>query len=158
MDKYFRLENLQVGMSSKPPFLKIHLRAMAQATEAEERVGQAMFFTTELEDIQATQTKGHFGNPITIFEVELSKTRDMISFLKKLDEAGILAQIIEQVEQRLDEDCVLHFRLDKQKAYAEELALADSRDIIDVSMKVAAYPARREIALEAVLNWFEGAG
>jgi RNA binding exosome subunit len=143
-------------MSSKPPFLKIHLRAMAQATEAEERVGHAMFFATEFKDISATRTKGHFGNPITIFEAELSKSGDMRSLLKKLDEAGILAQIIEQVEQRLDEDCVLHFRLDKQKAYAEVLALADSRDIIDVGMKVAAYPARREIALEAILDWIEG--
>lgn len=141
-------------MSSKPPFLKIHLRAIAQATEVQENVGQAMVFASGSKDIQVITTEGHFGNSITIFEIELSKADAMKKFLGLLKDSGILAQIIEQIEKRLDENCVIHLRLGKQKAYAEELALADSKDIIDVSMKVAAYPARREIALEAVLNWF----
>ena len=54
----------------------------------------------------------------------------------------------------MDENCVIHLRLDKQKAYANELVFANSKDIIDINMKAAAYPARREIALEAVLDWF----
>ena len=102
-----------------------------------------------------TQTDGHFGNHIIIFEAELTKVGEMKKFLKQLKDTGILAQVEAQIEQRLDEDCVIHFRLDKQKAYAEELALASSKDIIDVSMKVAAYPARREIALETFKEWLE---
>ncbi len=141
-------------MSSKPPFLNIRLRAIAQATEVEERVEAAMLFVSGLEEVPASRIEGHFGNPLTIFEVEMSKTRDMKKFLQIMKDAGMLALLMEEIEPRLDENCVFHFRLDKQKAYAEELALADSKDIIDVSMKVAAYPARRENALETVLDWF----
>ena len=142
-------------MSSKPPFLNIRLRAIAQATEVEERVREAFIFASGSDEIQTMATNGHFGNPMTIFEIELSKTRDMKSFLQTLKDAGLLLHLIGEIEQRLDDNCVFHFRLDKQKAYSQELALAESKDIIDVNMKVAAYPARREIALEAVLNWFK---
>ena len=141
-------------MSSKPPFLNIRLRAIAQATEIEERVEAAMLFVSGLEEVPASRIEGHFGNPLTIFEVELTKARDMKKFLQILKDDGMLALLMEEIESRLDDDCVFHFRLDKQKAYAEELELADSKDIIDVNMKVAAYPARREIALETLLNWF----
>ncbi len=141
-------------MSAKPPFLNIRLRAIAQATEVEERVEATMLFVSGLEEVPASRIEGHFGNPLTIFEVEMSKTRDMKKFLQILKEAGMLALLMEEIEPRLDDDCVFHFRLDKQKAYAEELALASSKDIIDVNMKVAAYPAKREIALDALLNWF----
>ena len=142
-------------MSSKPPFLNIRLRAIAQATEVEEKVGQAMVFVSGSEDVQASIIDGHFGNPITIFEVELSRARDMKNFLQILKDVGLLERLVEEIEPRLDDNCVFHFRLDKQKAHEEELALAESRDIIDVNMKVAAYPARREIALDALLDWFK---
>ena len=141
-------------MSAKPPFLNIRLRAIAQATELEERVETAMLYVSGLEEVSSSRIEGHFGNPLTIFEVELCKTRDMKKFLQILKDAGMLVKLMEDIEPRLDDDCVFHFRLDKQKAYAEEIELADSKDIIDVNMKVAAYPARREIALDALLDWF----
>ena len=142
-------------MSSKPPFLNIRLRAIAQATELEERVEAAMLYVSGLEEVPSIRTEGHFGNPLTIFEVELSKTRDMKNFLQILKDADMLVKLMEEIEPRLDENCVFHFRLDKQKAYAEELVLADSKDIIDVSMKVAAYPAKRDIAMNTLLDWFK---
>ena len=144
-------------MSSKPPFLNIRLRAIAQATEMEERVEAAMVFVSGLEEVESSRIEGHFGNSLTIFEAELSRARDMKLFLEKLKEARILDLLMNEIEQRLDENCVFHFRLDKQKAYVEKLELADSKDIIDVNMKVAAYPARREIAKEVVLDWYVGA-
>ena len=155
MDSYFINQKVPIAMSAKPPFLNIRLRAIAQATEVEERVEAAMLFVSGMEEVPASRIEGHFGNSITIFEIELSRARDMKKFLQILKDAGLLAPLIEKIEQRLDDNCVFHFRLDKQKAYAEELAIANSKDIIDVNMKVAAYPARREIALEAVLDWFK---
>ena len=142
-------------MNSKPPFLNIRLRAIAQATEVEERVETAMLYVSGLEEVSGSRTEGHFGNPLTIFEVELTRTREIKKFLQILKDAEMLIVLMGEIQQRLDDNCVFHFRLDKQKAYAGELALADSKDIIDVNMKVAAYPARREIALEAVLDWFK---
>ena len=142
-------------MSDKPPFLNIRLRAIAQATEMEERVEAVMLYVSGLEEVPVSTIEGHFGNSITIFEVELTKSRDMKKFLQILKDAGMLVELMKKIEPRLDENCVFHFRLDKQKAYAEKLELASSKDIIDVSMKVAAYPAKRENALDALLDWFK---
>ena len=141
-------------MASKIPFLKVHLRAMAQATEIPERVGQAMEFVSGTDEISYQETKGHFGNQIIIFEVELSRASEIKSFLLRLKEAGILERVEPELEQRLDEDCNLHLRLDKQKAFLEEVALASDKDVVAVTMKVAAYPARRENALLILTQWF----
>lgn len=154
MDRYFCNGKLLRRMESKPPFLRINLRAMAQATEVEDRVRRAVVFASGSGEPDTEIVKGHFGNPIILFNVEISRARAMKDFLERLRASGILALVMEQVEQRLDEDCVVHLRLEKQLAFEETLALATSRDVIDVAMKVAAYPARREIALEAAREWF----
>ena len=145
-------------MAAKPPFLNIRLRAIAHATESDERVEKAVGLASGQEVVSSSGAVGHFGNPMSIFEVELSRNRDIRDFLKKLDQAGTLAQLKEEAGDRLDQDCVLHIRLDKQKAYKGELELAETRDVIDVCMKVGAYPARYELALENILAWFDGIG
>ncbi|MFO7618409.1 MAG: RNA-binding domain-containing protein, partial [Thermoplasmata archaeon] len=98
-------------------------------------------------------TTGHFGNSISVFEVELTKSGDMKKFLNSIRDSGILKPLAGQEDARTDEDCAFHFRLDKQKAYNEELALAWNRDVIDVRLKVATYPARREDAVAALSAW-----
>ena len=115
---------------------------------------RAIIFASGTEEISITRTEGHFGNSIIIFEAGLTKTGNMRTFLQQLKDAGILKQFLNRTGQRLDENCVFHFRLDKQKAFAGELALAETKDVIDISVKVAAYPARRELALVAVGEWF----
>ena len=114
-------------MGSKLPFLSIRFRAIAQATEVEEKVASAIGFASGSENIEAEETKGHFGNPIIIFEAKLSKASDMKLFLGRLKDAGILEMLTAEMEQRLDDECNFHFRLDKQAAFDEVLALAKGR-------------------------------
>ena len=90
-------------MSSKPPFLKIHLRAIAHATEMEERVLRAIIFASGTEEISITRTEGHFGNSIIIFEAGLTKTGNMRTFLQQLKDAGILKQFLNRTGQRSEE-------------------------------------------------------
>ncbi len=137
-------------------FLGIRLRAFAQTTEIEDRVMKAMEFASGAGAVTTTRTTGHFGNQITIFEAELEKSGDMKRFLGRMAEAGILSQLAGQEGARTDEDCAFHFRLDKQKAYLEELALATGKDVIDVRLKVATYPARRESAVQCLSDWLSG--
>jgi len=56
--------------------------------------------------------------------------------------AGVPTAIAHDVEARMDQDGVLHFRLDKQAAYQERLELAKDSDPIDVRLKLIAYPAK----------------
>jgi hypothetical protein len=140
-------------MPSNIKFLGIRLRAFAQSTEVEERVLRAMQFASGIGEIPLTRTEGHFGNPITILELEMTKSGQMNRFLERMRASGILAQLAGQEEARTDESCNFHFRLDKQKAYLEELALATGKDVIDVRLKVAVYPAKRESAVQILKDW-----
>lgn len=134
-------------------FLSIRLRAIAQATEAEERVLKAMEFASGVKSITVTRTEGHFGTAITVFEAELKKTAEIRRFTDSLARAGILSLLSAEIGARTDEGCAFHFRLGKQQAFQETLELASGRDAIDVRMKVGVYPAKREEAVRALSEW-----
>ena len=150
-------------------FHHIHFRAIAHATESEENVAAAMRFilgdvgggsgdaeiVASDTQITAGRTKGHFGNPIIIMEARLTRNRDMKALISRLHDNGILNSILDTLEDRLDDECNIHFRLDKQKAFGEVLALAENEDVIACSLKVAAYPANREKALETAIEYFD---
>ena len=136
-------------------FLSVKLRAIAQATESEERVLQAIVFASGLDDINRTIAQGHFG-PIAVFEAELKKAVDIRRFIDNLARSRVLPGLRNQIEARTDEGGVFHFRLGKQEAYAGKLEIAQGRDVIDVRMKVGVYPARREEAVRLLSEWLEG--
>ncbi len=140
-------------MVEEPKFLRVRLRAIAQATEVEARVLEAVAFASGTDEITIYKAEGHFGTPITIIEVELKKKSEIKRFIGLMSEAGILQALRDDSDARTDQDCAFHFRLDKQKAYLGELALAEAKDVIDVSMKIGVYPARRAEAARAVSEW-----
>lgn len=145
--------NNHPAMPSEIKFLSIRLRAIAQATEVEERVLRAMIFAAGTEAITVTKTEGHFGTPIVIFEAELKKTAEIRRFNESLAKAGILSQLRTEADQRTDEGCAFHFRLGKQDAFLGTLALASDHDVIDVRMKIGVYPAKREEAVRLLTEW-----
>lgn len=134
-------------------FLGIRLRAMAQATELEDRVLAAVVLASGTETVKASKAEGHFGTPITLFEAELTKAADIRRFIGLMEKAGILARLSRDADARTDEQCAFHFRLDKQKACLGELALAEGRDAIDVRLKAAVYPAKRSAAVKLISEW-----
>ena len=153
MDRYFISGIIHPFMVTDIRFLNIKLRAIAQATEVQDRVLKAMVFASCIEAVIITKMQGHFGNPIIVFEAELKKTADIRRFIDSFAQTAIFSELADQVDARTDESCVFHFRLDKQKSYLGELALATDHDVIDVKMKVAVYPARREDAVSQVSSW-----
>ena len=157
MDRYFTDCHIPSGMVSGARFLIIRLRAFAHHTEVEGRVLKAMTFASGTEDVAVTRTQGHFGNPIIVLDAELKKAGDMKRFLNRVRDTVILKGLAGQEDRRTDDDCIFHLRLDKQKAYQGELALATGRDVIDVRIKVGVYPARRGDAVRAVADWISAA-
>jgi len=133
---------------------RIGFRAIAHATEDVGKVERALLFVSEAEDAVLTETQGHFGNTITVMEAALTRKREVKAFLSRLAEAGILEVLSKELNVRLDDDCTFHFRLDKQAAYTEILSLAGGIDFIDCSIKVAAYPAKRDVALKVLDDHF----
>jgi RNA binding exosome subunit len=135
--------------------LSADFRAIAQATENEESVERAMLYVAGTGHVIKARTCGHFGNRIVIMSIKLGKKKDLKKFVLRLKETGILQTLVDEVGERIDEECVFHFRLDKQKAYGEIMELASGNDVIDCGMKIAAYPAKRENAVRIALEDFK---
>ncbi len=130
-------------------FLRVHLRTFIQATESEEKVRKALTFLIDDAEISEIRTEGHFGNPITILEATISRNRDIKAFLKKLKGTGIIEEMLEKMDDRMDDNCNLHIRISKDLAYEGQIKLANNKNIINCSLKTGAYPANKENAMEA---------
>ncbi len=127
----------------------ITLRAIAQATESMDRVKTALSLFIFDNEIESITTEGHFGNSITILQARL-KGRDcnrFIEYLKAKMPEHELRRLKNELPERVDDDCILHLRFDKQAAYNGILKLATTADTITAEVKLRAYPARRENAI-----------
>ena len=137
-------------------FLRVHFRTFVQATESEDKVRQAMTFVLGDAEIKTIRTEGHFGNSILILEGVIQKNREIRDFTARLKGTGIVEELLSNMDDRMDERCILHFRLDKAMALDGKLALATNRNIIDCSLKTGAYPANKENAIKAAREALEG--
>ncbi|WP_202319278.1 RNA-binding domain-containing protein [Archaeoglobus neptunius] len=129
----------------------IKISAVVHSTEDRNKVGEAIatLFPFEFE-IAVSKAKGHYGNPIEYLEVELSRNREIKIFWNHfLDLLGEqVKEVIETVEDRVDEQNVLHIRIDKQKAYLGEVVLSQRGDPIAVKVKLVTFPAKRENVIQ----------
>jgi len=135
-------------MKGKIEWIKVS--AVVHSTESREKVSQAIanLFPFDFE-IQVSEAKGHFGNPIEYLEVELKKSSEIKTFWENLlrllgDE---IKNLLETLEERIDAQNVLHIRIDKQKAFLGDFKLSNV-DPIAIKVKLVVYPARKEKALE----------
>jgi len=137
---------------------RIVVSAVVYTTEDREKVGEAMatLFPFEFE-IAVTHAKGHYGNPLQYLEVELTKKKEIKEFWNNLmnllgDQRKILLNIL---DEKIDDQGVLHIRVDKQKAYLGEVELTEGGDAIVVKAKIVTYPAKREKIIEAAKEFIE---
>jgi RNA binding exosome subunit len=134
----------------------ITLRAIAQATEDIDRVKAALSLFIFDNEIETVTTEGHYGNPITILQAQL-KGRDcdrFIDLIKSKLSGAELEKLKKELGERIDDDCYLHIRFDKQAAYKGTIQLAATADAIAAEIKIKAYPAKREMAIEVAEKLF----
>ncbi len=119
-------------------------RAFAQATEDETRVAAALDAAVSGGTTAHERLTGQFGNPVVLLSRRIQNAEALRATWRRWAEAGIVETLRGDIEARLDEDGVLHFRLDKQQAYEGRLVLRREADAIDVQVKIKAYPASPE--------------
>ncbi len=138
----------------------IHLRTSAQATEDPEKVRLALKLflppsgqsakkdTTSVHEIVTT---GYYGNQIILMEAELKKNKDCQYVVDRIREylgpSGV-SRLAAELENRVDDDCTLYIRFNKQEAYQGKLMTTAKSDSILVRIKIKAYPARPEKAIQ----------
>ncbi len=134
----------------------ITFRAIAQATEDIDRVKAALSLFIFDSEIEIVTTEGHYGNPITILQAQL-KGRDcdrFIDLIKSKLSGAELEKLKKELGNRIDDDCYLHIRFDKQAAYKGTVQLAATADTVAAEIKIKAYPAKREKAIEVAEELF----
>ncbi len=142
------------------PFRSAAVTAHAHATEDEQRVLSALRSLVPGEvDIQQSKLKGHHGNQIVAFEAKVGRRKVLRELWQRVVaklRAGELQTLHKIVRKRIDETCHLYLRFDKQLAYGGELAFTDSGDAVHLGLKVAAFPAKREVAIGLVEKFIGG--
>ncbi len=126
------------------PVRWIRVRAYCHATEEEDRVVHALDSVCPAGEDRREVLEGQHGNTIVHLVRHLPEAKAIRRAWQAWDRSGILSAIRPEVDSRIDDDGVLHFRVDKQRAFEGILELAKDEDAIDVQVKIVAYPARPE--------------
>lgn len=127
------------------PFHYIDLRAFCYATEDERRVEAALrTFLPEDFEIDRVENEGFHGDRIVVRSARIENAdgvRHVLDALSGIDLDDIRAEL----DERIDENCSLFLRLDKQAAYGSRVERGTG---IELRAKVEAYPAKKETAVE----------
>ncbi len=138
----------------------ILFRAQAHATEDVARVREALGRVLPPETpVEAAETEGYFGNPITILTARLEKkaARAYFDFLRQRLPASDRNALVAELPERVDAGCFFHLRLSKQDAYLGAARITYAEDAISLRAKLEAYPAKPETCLRQIREYFEGA-
>ena len=137
----------------------ILFRTQSHVTEDVARVRQALANVLPPEtSIEEEETKGYFVNPIIILSARLEKkaARQYLDFLtSKLPEAD-LKGLVKEIPERVTGNCDLFFKLSKQDAYLGDIRTSYAEDSIAIRARVESYPAKKEICVNKLEEYFNG--
>lgn len=135
---------------SSIPLHYIDLRAFCYVTEADERVEDALrLFLPDEFELQRAESDGHYGDRILVLSARVENASGMRSVLDALGDLADedFSEVVDQLDERVNENCAFFLTLDKQAAFNGEVELGDG---ITLRGKVEAYPAKKESAIENV--------
>jgi len=107
--------------------------------------------------IDEASAKGFNERKIKVFTIVIRKTKLINGFLKSLlgnldDKQRMVLK--SQTGSRLDDDLSFFIRLDKEKLLKGLYRITDSGNCFHIKLSIAAFPAKREKALEIIQNIF----
>lgn len=148
----------------------IILRVNAHSTEDKSRVRNALDFfllnsisKSKIRDgntddiVEITNVEGYYKNPISTLSANITRKQDCLAFARFVREnmhPGDVELLRSEMPDRLDDEQLFHFRLDKQAAYLNKVKLTSSSDAITVKVKIATYPQNWEKAGKIVEELF----
>jgi hypothetical protein len=132
---------------SAVPFHYVDLRTFCYSTEDEKRVEAALrTFLPDDVDIEREESEGHHGDRILVLSARLERADEMRHALSKLAEFEDIDRLLEELDQRIDDNCAFFIQLDKQAAFRGDVELGSG---LMFRGKVEAYPAKKEKAVAA---------
>ena len=133
----------------------LRVQTFCYATERKELIGETMTELLGTDEFEVDVSEGEHGNTMLILSQRLTKQKEFNALFSKLG-ANIRDAIVEDIDNRIDEDCVFYIRLDKQKAVQGIYDIAHHGDVISITGKVQSHPARKDVATRNMLAFLEG--
>ncbi|ASJ06626.1 RNA-binding protein [Thermococcus pacificus] len=142
----------------------IRLTTFIQATEDEDKVLDAIatFIPEEIDEddviFDIDETTGFFGNPIKVVNVEIKRSkavRQFLDYFKELLSEDDRNYLLKHLDEKIDEEGTFYVRFNKQKAYLGDVEIDEGADVIQVRIKIKAFPMRKEAVVKAVREWLE---
>jgi RNA binding exosome subunit len=134
----------------------ISYRVFVYGTENEEKVREAIKTLFPNSHPQTETIEGYFKNPVLILHDKLSKKRETKEFIKILQnlDSSTKKRVLNELNNKMDDKGNLFLRFDKQRAYQGDLKIIEHGDAVHVKIKIAAYPAKKEKAMELAKEIF----
>ena len=134
----------------------ISYRVFVYGTENDEKVKEAIQTLFPNSHPQTDTTEGYFKNPVLILHDKITRKREIKEFVQILEQidSSSKKQLLNQLENKMNERGNLFLRFDKQRAYLGDLKIIEHGDAIHVKINIAAYPAKKERAIELARTIF----
>lgn len=136
-------------------FYQINFRTYSHATENEKNVEEALRFVSGTDKIEKRTAEGYHGNPIIIMEATLKKSREVKVFFSGLKQQGLVGKILDELEDRINEDCSFYLRFDKQKAFDKKYELVQHDDVISMKGEIRCFPPSKGNAVKSMKDFLE---
>ena len=95
--------------------------------------------------IRIDRTTSYHGSEINLVMAKVSKNKDIKLMIERLTKED-LSKLAENLEQRIDENNTLHFRICLDSLIGEKLAIVSSEDkSVKCSIKIEAYPGQNSL-------------
>lgn len=130
------------------------MRLFCYATENEEKLHDLIVNVSGTDDVDAEISEGHHGNNMIIFSADLKKDAECKKLFERLGK-DIVNGLIARIDDRIDDDCTFHMRIDKQAAVLGRYEIAHHGDVISITSKIASHPAKKELAVKSMRSFLE---
>ena len=142
-------------MAANATFHWLRVQTFCYATEDEELVHDTFAYMVGTEDFEVDIAEGEHGNRTIIMQHDMTKQKEFLALFERFPQ-DVLDGIVEDLDNRIDEDCFFYIRVDKQKAVQGVYEIAHHGDVVAVTGKVVSHPAKKEVAMRNARAFFSG--
>ena len=132
----------------------LRIETFCYATEKEDLVSQTFRDLVGTDEFQTDVSESEHGNQMLIMQHMVTKQKEMDALFLRLGK-DLIQNFLDDMENRIDDDCVFYTRLDKQKAVQGIYAVAHHGDVISITGKVASNPAKKEVAMRNMTDFLQ---
>lgn len=133
----------------------IKFRAFVYENESIDEITQSILNILPEAEIEAEEAEGLLDDKIIILSGVVSKKRYTKTFFKTLLDSVDLEKLNDDLELKIDEKGNWFLRFDKDDALDEKWTILDKGDAIHLKVKIAAFPAKKQIAVDKVREAIE---